>query len=566
MAAEDGTTVLSDEDEEVCAPISLHGTLCKWTNYIHGWQQRYFVLANKTLSYYKSENDSSYGCRGAVSIQKAVYKPHEFDECRFDIGVVNGDMWYLRADDVGTRNKWLEAIESHKNADSAYGSDNSLKRHGSSISIGSTMSQTSVSSRRTLIKEKLSEMDTFKGILSKQVDSIQSLYDGLAAVAEIPPAVSDIDVKGEAMTFKATSHALLTACTQCVDLVNQHEDTWRKKLDREVERRKKAEAAVAAGQASDIVPAGGGGPKRSSLINCPDMLEGPHSLLNEEDFFDAVEAFIEQNDQEVEQKRQIRNKVRLLQDPLPETAKSHLLSKEIEETTNEQFRYALMGLGGEGGWQLFAEDGLMKMYKRELEVDGLVCDPLKAVHVVKGVTAREMCYYFFAPEVRYEWETTLESMNVVEVIEKDKTLVFHQIHKRVWPAAQRDALFWSHMEQMDKECKASGDQLGPPVSGDLCSTWMVCNKSCDTPEIPVGRCLRVFLTVCLVGQTYVVGDPKSATRDKLTTRITYCSSINPGGWAPASVLRSIYKREYPKFLKRFTLYVKEQTENKPILF
>ena len=42
-----------------------------------------------------------------------------------------------------------------------------------------------------------------------------------------------------------------------------------------------------------------------------------------------------------------------------------------------------MGLGGEGGWQLFAEDGLMKMYKRELEVDGLVCDPLKAVHVVK---------------------------------------------------------------------------------------------------------------------------------------------------------------------------------------
>ena len=86
---------------------------------------------------------------------------------------------------------------------------------------------------------------------------------------------------------------------------------------------------MAAGQTTDVVPAGGGAPKRSSLINCPDMLEGPHSLLNEEDFFDAVEAFIEQNDQEVEQKRQIRNKVRLLQNPLPETAKSHPLSKEV---------------------------------------------------------------------------------------------------------------------------------------------------------------------------------------------------------------------------------------------
>lgn len=43
-------------------------------------------------------------------------------------------------------------------------------------------------------------------------------------------------------------------------------------------------------------------------------------------------------------------------------------------------------------------------------------------------------------------------------------------------------------------------------------------------------------------------------------------SVNPGGWAPASVLRAVYKREYPKFLKRFTQYVKDQTEKKPIMF
>lgn len=42
-------------------------------------------------------------------------------------------------------------------------------------------------------------------------------------------------------------------------------------------------------------------------------------------------------------------------------------------------------------------------------------------------------------------------------------------------------------------------------------------------------------------------------------------SVNPGGWAPASVLRAVYKREYPKFLKRFTQYVIDQCKNKPIL-
>lgn len=43
-------------------------------------------------------------------------------------------------------------------------------------------------------------------------------------------------------------------------------------------------------------------------------------------------------------------------------------------------------------------------------------------------------------------------------------------------------------------------------------------------------------------------------------------AVNPGGWAPASVLRAVAKREYPKFLKRFTSYVQEKTAGKQILF
>lgn len=48
--------------------------------------------------------------------------------------------------------------------------------------------------------------------------------------------------------------------------------------------------------------------------------------------------------------------------------------------------------------------------------------------------------------------------------------------------------------------------------------------------------------------------------------LVYCCAVNPGGWAPASVLRAVAKREYPKFLKRFTSYVQEKTAGKPILF
>jgi hypothetical protein len=44
----------------------------QWTNYIHGWQDRWVVLKNNTLSYYKSEDEREYGCRGSLCLSKAI--------------------------------------------------------------------------------------------------------------------------------------------------------------------------------------------------------------------------------------------------------------------------------------------------------------------------------------------------------------------------------------------------------------------------------------------------------------------------------------------------------------
>lgn len=73
----EGEIDADDVDEEgsdgVVVP-ELQGTLSKWTNYIHGWQTRFIVLKDGTLSYYKSEQDSGFGCRGSISLYKANIK------------------------------------------------------------------------------------------------------------------------------------------------------------------------------------------------------------------------------------------------------------------------------------------------------------------------------------------------------------------------------------------------------------------------------------------------------------------------------------------------------------
>lgn len=233
----------------------------------------------------------------------------------------------------------------------------------------------------------------------------------------------------------------------------------------------------------------------------------------------------------------------------------------------------------------------MRMYKREEEVEGRVVDPLKALHQVKGstntrrqlttnpsilmlipgpscflsfshvgVTARELCHYFFSPDVRMEWETTLEHASVIEKVSND-TLLFLQLHKRIWPTAQRDACFWSHLRKV------------PSSDPEIHDTYLVCNKSVDHPTAPENQngVLRVDLTVIFVCDTIIDkakrgGHNKHIRREDITTKITYCSVINPGGWAPAAALRTVYKREYPRFLKRFTSYVIEKCSDKPIMW
>lgn len=41
---------------------------------IHGWQLRFIVLKDSTLSYYKSEEDSDFGCRGAICLERALVR------------------------------------------------------------------------------------------------------------------------------------------------------------------------------------------------------------------------------------------------------------------------------------------------------------------------------------------------------------------------------------------------------------------------------------------------------------------------------------------------------------
>lgn len=46
----------------------------------------------------------------------------------------------------------------------------------------------------------------------------------------------------------------------------------------------------------------------------------------------------------------------------------------------------------------------------------------------------------------------------------------------------------------------------------------------------------------------------------------YLLTVNPGGWVPPSLLRTVYKKKYLQLLKTLTEYVRKETADKPIMF
>ncbi|CAI8024455.1 Oxysterol-binding protein 1 [Geodia barretti] len=88
-------------------PEHFRGWLLKWTNYIKGYQKRWFVLSNGLLSYYRAQEEMAHTCRGTVNLSGAFID--NIDSTNFVI--TNGpQVYYLRASSEVERQRWVTAL------------------------------------------------------------------------------------------------------------------------------------------------------------------------------------------------------------------------------------------------------------------------------------------------------------------------------------------------------------------------------------------------------------------------------------------------------------------------
>uniref|UniRef100_A0A8C5M6A2 PH domain-containing protein n=1 Tax=Leptobrachium leishanense TaxID=445787 RepID=A0A8C5M6A2_9ANUR len=139
----------------------MEGFLRKWTNYLSGWQPRYFVLDRGILSYYDSQEDVGKASKGSIKMAVCEIQVHGSDSCRMDLIIPREQCFYLRAESAAERQRWLVALGSAK---ACLGDSMSQKAKGTLSSRGS-------------LGRKLSEMRLFCDVLLQQVVVVQESLD-----------------------------------------------------------------------------------------------------------------------------------------------------------------------------------------------------------------------------------------------------------------------------------------------------------------------------------------------------------------------------------------------------
>ncbi|XP_077381037.1 oxysterol-binding protein 1-like isoform X2 [Festucalex cinctus] len=212
------------------------GWLFKWTNYIKGYQRRWFVLTNGLLSYYRTQAEMSHTCRGTINLATANIVVE--DSCNFVISNGGAQTYHLKASSEVERQRWITALELAKtNAFpipdlSDESADEMSEAHptpgqggGRNVEIQSTL--------RTL-SSKVEDLNTCNDLIVKHGSALQrslSELEGIHVAADMGEKVRQVTER--ATLFRITSNAMINACRDFLSMAQNHSKRWQKALQLE---------------------------------------------------------------------------------------------------------------------------------------------------------------------------------------------------------------------------------------------------------------------------------------------------------------------------------------------
>ncbi|XP_051983567.1 oxysterol-binding protein 1-like isoform X3 [Xyrauchen texanus] len=279
------------------------GWLFKWTNYIKGYQRRWFVLSNGLLSYYRTQAEMGHTCRGTINLATANIAVE--DSCNFVISNGGAQTYHLKASSEVERQRWITALELAKakavrmQVESDDSGDECSNTPPSAGQGGGSRNSEVQSTLRTL-NSKVEDLSTCNDLIAKHGSALQrslSELEGVKLGGETSEKVRQVTER--ATLFRITSNAMINACQDFLALAQAHSKRWQKALQAEREQRVRLEETLEqlakqhnhlerAFRGATVLPPSQSNPAIDSKGSAP--IKGDASDEDDEnEFFDACE-------------------------------------------------------------------------------------------------------------------------------------------------------------------------------------------------------------------------------------------------------------------------------------
>lgn len=223
-------------DKSTLAEPNMQGWLSKWTNYLKGYQRRWFVLSNGLLSYYRNQAEMVHTCRGTISLHGAFI--HTEDSCSFVISNGGAQTFHIRAANEVERQTWVTALELAKAKAIQQIENDTDESAGESAKV-------EVMTAIKILSQKMEDLQMCYDLISKHGNTLQKSLSELESLDSVSDMTSKMKAINERATlFRIASSKMINTCSEYLELAQTQGRKWQKMLQHEREQRIQLEEMV----------------------------------------------------------------------------------------------------------------------------------------------------------------------------------------------------------------------------------------------------------------------------------------------------------------------------------
>ncbi|XP_046901137.1 oxysterol-binding protein 2 [Hypomesus transpacificus] len=263
------------------------GYLFKWTNYLKGYQRRWFVLSNGLLSYYRTQAEMAHTCRGTITLATAHIEVG--DTCHLVL-TSGGRSYHLKATSDVECQHWVSTLQQAKaNATHLMHHSDDSGDEGPVPQQDRNLTQGALNT----LASKLDDLNTCNELIGKHGAALQRSLSELEDLRGPSDGTDKLKTVNERATlFRITSNAMINACRDFLDVAETHSRRWQRALQYEREQRHHLEETIEqlAKQHNSLERAWREAPSEHTAEGAGSNQEMDDSDENEDtEFFDAME-------------------------------------------------------------------------------------------------------------------------------------------------------------------------------------------------------------------------------------------------------------------------------------